>query len=53
MAYHSREMKLGRNVQRKYRKYLMKGLVLKLFKLKEHIAKRGAKVTTIVKIQEQ
>ena len=47
------ETKLGRNVKRKYRKYLMKSLVLKMFKLKEHIAQRGAKVTTIVKNQEQ
>ena len=49
----SRKKKLGRNVRRKYRKYLMKSLVLKMFKLKEHIAQRGAKVTTIVKNQEQ
>ena len=53
MAYQSRETKLGRNVKRKYKKYLMKSLVLKMFKLKEHIAQRGAKVTTIVKNQEQ
>ena len=35
-------------MKRKYRKYLMKSLVLKMFKLKGHIAQRGAKVTTIV-----
>ena len=45
--------KLGRNLKRKHRKYLMKILVLKMFKLNEHIAQSGAKVTTIVKNQEQ
>ena len=34
-------------------KYLIKRLVLKMLKLKEHISQRGAKVTTIVKNQEQ
>ena len=53
MAHQSRERKLGRNVKRKYRKYLMKNLVLKMFKLKEHIAQRRAKVTAIIKNQEQ
>ena len=45
--------KLGRNVKKKYRKYLMNILVLKMFKLKEHIAQRGTKITTIVENQEQ
>ena len=31
----------------------MKNLVLKMFKLKEHIAQRGTKVTTIVQNQER
>ena len=53
MAYKSQETKLGRNVKRKYRKYLTKSLVLKMFKLKEHIAQRGAKVITIVTNQQQ
>ena len=47
------ESRNGRNVKRKYKKYLMKSLVLKMFKLKGHIAQRGAKVTTIVENQEQ
>ena len=49
----SQETKLGRNVKRKYRKYLTKSLVLKMFKMKEHIAQRGAKVITIVTNQQQ
>ena len=53
MAYQSREMKLGRNVKKKYRKYLMKSLVLKIFILKEPITQRGAKVTAIMENQEQ
>ena len=53
MAYQSQETKLARNVKRKYRKYLMNSLVFKMFKLREYIAKRGAKVTAIVKNQEQ
>ena len=53
MTYQSEETKRGRNTKRKYRKYLMKSLVLKMFKLKEHITQKGAKVITIVKNQEQ
>ena len=53
MVYQNRETKFGRNVKRKYRKYLMKILVLKMLILKEHITQRGAKVTTIIENQEQ
>ena len=42
MAYQSRETKLERNVKGKCRKYLMKSLVLKMFKLKgAHRSKRS------------
>ena len=42
MAYQSRETKLERNVKGKSRKYLMKSLVLKMFKLKgAHRSKRS------------
>ena len=42
MAYQSREMKLGRNVKKKYRKYLMKSLVLQNVQIERaHRSKRS------------
>ena len=53
MQYQSRETKLGRNVKRKYKKYLIKNLVSKMFKLKEHIAQRGAKLCKLLNYKQK